>query len=197
MLFKLALCLISLILANVISADSLIYKSSLDPNVGCDSWSSWWCDIKFGIKMAESSGVNGILISGYAYHTSVGLHFPVGHNEEGPVNEITAGAGYTRTFFNPQYNSEYALYASGFMDSYYKIQLQVGYAYQQYFNLTNSGNLKWGLGYTPFIFIKPAYTNDAPVPLPGVGLVTSLKYNNVDLILTYVDLIFLSARIDF
>lgn len=177
-------------------SDSVSYNPAYDPSVGCDSW-SLWCDIKFGLKMAESSGVNGLMVNGYAYHLTVGPHWPTGYDQAGGVNEIALGAGYTRTFYNPQYDSEYSLYAMGFMDSFYKPEFHIGYTYEKYFNMTDSGNLKWGIGYTPFVFIKPALTNDAPIPLPGAGILTSIKYYNVNVMLIYANELFLNARIDF
>lgn len=172
------------------------YSPTLDPRVGCNSW-GWWCDIKFGLKNAESSGVNGVMINGYAYHLTVNTHLPTGYSSDGNVNELALGAGYTRTYYNPQYNSEYSLYAMGFMDSYYKPEIHIGYIYQHYFDLTDSGHLKWGLGYSPFVFIKPSLTNDAPLPIPAAGVLTSLKYYNVDVMLTYANVLFLNARVDF
>lgn len=160
----------------------------------CTAW-ALWCDIKYGITMAESEGLNGVMINGYAYHLGDTLHWPIGTSDG--VNEIALGAGYTRTYYNPQFNSEYSLYIMGFMDSFYKPELHVGYIYQKYFDMTDSGHLKWGIGYTPFIFVKPSLTNDAPIPLPGAGLVTSIKYRNFDLMLTYSVQLFLNARIDF
>ncbi len=180
----------------IVSIKALAYTPKLDPQTNCSSWEIS-CDITFGLKMAKDAGINGIIVNGYAYHTSASLHWPIGYVEEKNLNELTPGIGYTRSFLNPQYNSEYTLFIMGFMDSYYKPQLQAGYIYQYYFNLNNAGDLKWGIGYTPFIFIKPAITNDAPIPLPGIGIATSIKYQTVNIILTYANALLLNARLDF
>lgn len=176
---------------------SFIDNHEYDPSYGCDSY-SWWCDITFGLKNAEERGVNGILISGYAYHPVAGWHWPTGYTEgEGnKLNEFTPGLGYSRTFYNPVYNTEYILYAMAFVDSYYKPELHVGYTYQQYFDLNDKGNMKWGIGYSPFIFVKSSMIGDTPVPLPGAAIVTSLKYDKFNLMLTYFSVFFVNVRID-
>lgn len=179
----------------MIESGTLNYDQTLDSRTNCLDW-GWWCDIKFGLKNAESQGVNGIIISGYAYHPIAGWHIPVGYDKDAKLNELTPGLGYTRTFFNPQYNSEYTLYALGFVDSFYKPELHVGYMYQKYFDINDAGNLKWGVGYTPFVFVKSSMVGDAPIPLPGAALVTSVKYDKVDFMLIYFNVLFFSARID-
>ena len=173
----------------------LAYKPELDPHYNCSSW-GWWCDIKFGLKNAESRGVNGVMINGYAYLLSVGLHWPTGYNKEAKLNEFTPGVGYTRTFYNPQYNTEYILYATAFVDSYYKPEVNIGYGYQKYFDITDSGSLKWGIGYTPFIFVKPSMTDEAPIPIPALGIMSSFKYHNVALMFTYFNVVFVNVRVD-
>lgn len=178
-----------------IKSKPLGYNLNLDPRMNCVDW-GWWCDVKFGLKNAESKGVNGIIINGYAYHPIAGWHIPIGYDKDSGLNEFTPGVGYTRTFFNPQDNSEYTLYAMGFMDSFYKPELHVGYMYQKYFDINNAGNFKWGIGYTPFIFVKSSMIGDAPIPLPGAALVTSLKYDKVDFMLIYFNVLFFNARID-
>ena len=159
----------------------------------CNAW-GWMCDIGYGIKMAESQGLNGVMISGYAYHLSIPLHWPTGYSSG--VNELALGAGYSRTYYNHEYNSEYSLYILGFADSFWKPEIHVGYTYQKYFHFGES-NWKWGIGYTPFIFIKPSLTSDAPLPLPGGGISTSVQYKHFTLMLTYANQLFLNARIDF
>ena len=172
------------------------YKPSLDPTTNCDSW-EWWCDIKFGVSRAVESGVNGLMINGYAYHLSAGAHWPTGYVNQDQLNEITPGVGYTRTFYNSQYNTEYILYAMVFADSWYKPEAHIGYAYQKYFDMTDSGKLKWGIGYTPFVFIKPSMTNEAPIPIPALGIMSSLKYDKFSLMVTYFNVLFFNARVDF
>lgn len=171
------------------------YNPELDPFYDCNSW-SFWCNLKYGLKKAESNGVNGIMINGYAYHPIAGWHWPTGYATNGQLNEVMAGGGYTRTFYNPQYNTEYILYAMAFMDSFYKPEVHVGYAYQKYFDLNDSGLMKWGIGYTPFVFVKSSMIGDAPIPLPAVGLMTSFKVSKFNLMLTYFNVLFLNARVD-
>jgi hypothetical protein len=162
----------------------------------CTSY-EWWCDIRYGISMAESSGTNGIMINGYAYHLSIPAHWPTAYSDDGNVNELAPGLGYTRSYYNPKYNSEYILFAMAFADSFYKPEVHVGYIYQKYFNLTNSGNFKWGIGYSPFIFVKPTYTANAPIPIPGAGITTSIRYGKASIILTYAINLLLNMKIDF
>lgn len=183
--------------SRVIESSGVVnYNPSLDPLYNCDGW-SWWCDIKFGLKNAESHGINGLMINGYAYHPIAGAHWPTGYDSNAQLNELTIGAGYTRTFYNRQYNTEYVLYGMAFMDSFYKPEVHVGYAYQKYFDMNDSGSLKWGIGYTPFIFVKSSMIGDAPIPLPAVGLMTSFKVDKFNLMLTYFNVIFMNARVDF
>ncbi len=172
---------------------NLIYNSALDPNYRCDE-NDFWCSTKFGITKAFESGVNGFFMTGYAYHDSKGLHAPTGY--AGGLNELALGAGYGRTFYNPQYNSEYTLYAVAFADSFFKPETQVGYMYQKYFDMTDSGSLKWGIGYSPFILTKSAYTNGAPIPLPGLGVLSSVKAGNVDFMLFYFSVFLFAVRVD-
>ena len=162
-------------------------------SASCHAW-GWMCDIGYGLKMAESQGLNGVMISGYAYHLSTPLHWPTGYSSG--VNELALGAGYSRTYYNPKYNSEYSLIILGFADSFWKPEIHIGYTYQKYFNFGES-NWKWGIGYAPFIFIKPSLTADAPIPLPGAGISTSIQYKHFTLMLTYANQLYLNARIDF
>ncbi len=172
---------------------NLVYNSALDPNYNCDS-NDWWCSTKFGLTKAFESGTNGFFITGYAYHDSRGLHAPTGYATG--LNELVYGTGYARSFYNPQYNSEYTLYAVLFADSYYKPETQVGYMYQKYFDMNDSGSLKWGIGYSPFVLTKVAYTANAPMPLPGLGVLTSIKASNVDVMLFYFSVYMLAVRVD-
>jgi len=159
----------------------------------CNSW-GWVCDIGYGIKMAESQWTNGLLVSGYAYHLSTSIHWPNGYVDG--TNELALGAGYSRSYYNPEYKSEYSLFILGFADSFYKPEIHAGYTYQKYFDINDPGTWKWGIGYTPFIFVKPSLTGDAPLPLPGCGITTSLRYKNALLMVTYANQIFVNARID-
>ena len=172
---------------------NLVYSSSLDPNYNCTS-NDFWCGLKFGVTKAFESGTNGIMISGYAYHINSKLHLPTSYY--GGVNEIPYGVGHFRTFYNPQYNTEYSLYAAVFVDSFYKPETQVGYMYQQYFDLNDSGKIKWEIGYTPFVFTKSSYTYDVPILLPGLAPVTSLKAYNVDVMILFFGVFYAGVRVD-
>lgn len=163
-----------------------------DSRFRCSEW-GWWCDIKFGLANAESNGTNGLLLSGYTYH------FPL-HNPMEPAdghNELALGAGYTRSFYNPDYNSEYSLYVLGFKDTYSQPQIQAGYFYQNYLNMNTSGSMKFGFGYSAFLWVKPAFSGELPIPYPGLSWMISLKYKNVGLLLTGIDVPLLAAKIDF
>jgi len=177
------------------------YNSKLDPQVGCSSWSVF-CDIKFGLQKAVEGGTNGIMVSGYAYHL-LDIHnllrAPTVYYDApgGGVYEVAPGLGYTRTFYNPQYNSSYSLTAYFFADSFGKPEYNFGYVYQKYINLNDSGDFKWGFGYSPLVTIKPSFTQDAPIPIPMAGLVSSLKYKNFTLILGVFTMLFFTTQYDF
>ena len=153
----------------------------------CKVW-EWMCDIGYGIKMAESEGLNGVMISGYAYHLTGPTHWPTGYANG--ANELVLGAGYSRSYYNHKYNSEYSLFILGFADSFWKPELHVGYTYQKYFHFGET-NWKWGIGYSPFVFVKPSLTSDAPLPLPGAGISTSVQYKHFTLMLTYANQLYL------
>lgn len=169
---------------------------------GCGSATQWLCEIGHGLVMAESEGKNGLMISGYAYHTSITAHWPTGVAEQTSsdpqgLNEIPYGAGYARTWYNYDTNEEYTLFAIAFSDSYWKPEVHAGYTYQKYHSIFDSNNWKWGLGYTPMVLIKPSWSNDAPIILPGIGLTSTLKYKDVELMATWANVIFVNAKITF
>lgn len=109
---------------NIVGESQQIARYQFDSRHNCDGW-GWWCDIKFGLKKAESNGRNGMLLSGYAYHLPI--HDPM--NPRDGFNELAFGAGYTRSFYNPDYNSEYSLFVLMFKDSFAQPQIQAGYLY--------------------------------------------------------------------
>jgi hypothetical protein len=154
-------------------------------------------DLGFGIEHAYEEGRNGIYFNVYSYHMTIDRHWPspyvLGDNES------TLGLGYSRTYFNPKYNSEYSLGVLGFFDTEYKPELHIGYTYFKYWNVTDSDKFKVGLGYAPFIFVKPSWTEDAPVPLPGISLLSALRfYDTVNFQVWYTgSLYFFNFRIDF
>lgn len=145
------------------------------------------CDVSFGLKMAESEGVNGIILSGYAYHLppNNGWHVPNG-KDLGGSNELAYGVGYSRSFYNPNYNSEYSLFLLGFEDSYSQPQFQGGFYYQKFINITNSGSDKFGYGYMAAIWSKPGFTGGLPMPfyVPLVAPMATLKLHDVLISLT-------------
>ncbi len=168
----------------------------------CGDATEWLCDIGHGIMMAESQGKNGVMLSGYAYHTSVAAHWPTGSAEKTSadplgLNEIPYGIGYARTWYNDATNEEYTLFGIAFADSYWKPEVHVGYTYQKYHAIFDSDNWKWGLGYAPMLLIKPSWTDDAPIILPGIGLTTTLKYKGIELMATWANVIFVNAKISF
>ncbi len=165
----------------------------------CADWkTSWWCDVKYGLTMATGDeGKNGIMLSGLAYHLSVSPHVLSGFWQDGAgmLNEFAYGAGYTRSYYNPNYNSEYSIFFLVFSDSYWQPETHVGYMYQQFLNINNSGDWKWGYGYMLGVMNKVAY--GGPLILPAAGLVTSVKYKNTSLMLTYALQLLLTLKIDF
>lgn len=154
---------------------------------------NWFNNVKDGLYKSTIAGNNGILFSLYAYHATMGAHWPQGSINN--ANEFTIGVGYSRSYFISDYNSEYMIFALGFVDTAYKPQLNVGFTYQKYFDL-NSKNLKFGIGYTPFIFTKPQWTSDFPLIIPGIALSTSIKYHNFTMFVTYAREYLLYIKID-
>lgn len=174
----------------------------LQLSCACGTATQWFCEIKTGLKMAESEGKNAILLSGYAYHTSIAAHWPIGVSEQTPqdpegLNEVPYGAGYGRSWYNHATHEEYTLFAIAFADSYWKPEMHVGYMYQKFHPLLNNANLEWGFGYSPQILVKPSWTAEAPIILPFIGLTSSLRYKNVELDATWANVIFLNAMIKF
>ena len=168
----------------------------------CSAAMQWFCEIEHGIMMAESQGQNGLMLSGYAYHTSIQAHWPTGRAEQTSsdplgLNEIPYGLGYARGWYNQATHEEYTLFAVAFADSYWKPELHAGYMYQQFHPVYGTDNLEWGLGYSPQILIKPSWSNDAPIILPFIGLVSSLRYKDYELNATWANVIFLNAKIMF
>lgn len=173
------------------------------PNLfACGAATQWLCEIGHGIMMAESQGKNGLLISGYAYHTSIAAHWPTGVAEQTSadpqgLNEIPYGIGYARSWYNQDTHEEYTLFGIAFSDSYWKPEVHVGYTYQKFHPIFGDDNFEWGLGYTPMILIKPSWTNDAPIILPGAGFTSTIRYKNFELMGTWANVIFLNAKITF
>ena len=166
-----------------------------------DAW-NWFCEISHGIMMAESQGQNGIVISGYAYHTSIQSHWPTGSADQTSgdplgLNEFPYGLGYARSWYNSASHEEYTLFALGFADSYWKPEVHAGYIYQKFHQIYGSDHLEWGLGYSPQILIKPSWTNDAPLILPFIGLTTSLRYKDYEINATWANVVFVNAKIMF
>lgn len=153
-------------------------------------------DLIVGLKQAYNHGRNGIYLNSYSYHLTIPRHLPnfyvMGDNE------FTIGTGYARSYLNSSYNSEYTLGVLGFLDSEYKPEIHVGYTYLKYWNVTNH-NFKAGLGYAPFVFIKPAWTKDAPIPFLGIAVLSDLKfYDNINFQTWYTgSLLFFNIRLDF
>lgn len=160
-----------------------------------NNFTDWWCQIHHGIDNVQDSGNNGFMLSGYAYHTSVSAHWPTGGYHG--LNEIPYGAGYIRTYYDHDHHEEYGLVAIAFNDSFFKPELHLGYIYQKFHSIFNQENFQLGLGYTPMIFIKPSWSNDAPLIYPGVGLISTLKYKNFSLMATFANVIFFNLRYDF
>jgi hypothetical protein len=156
-----------------------------------------FCDLNIGIKHAYEEGRNGIYANFYTYHTTVARHLPSAYFDGN--NELTLGTGYARTYFNPKYNSEYSLGVLGFFDTEYKPEIHVGYSYFKYWDIVASEKFKVGLGYSPFIFVKPGWSKDSPIPMPGVAVLGALRfYDTVNLQVWYTgSLYFFNVRVDF
>lgn len=182
-----------------IESGSDTQESAINSRKNCNKY-GLLCDVYFGLKMAESQGVNGIILSGYAYHLPPGnkLHIPDGKDQYNS-NELAWGMGYSRSFYNPDYNSEYTLFLLGFEDSYSQPQFQGGFTYQKFINITDSGNDKFGYGYLAAIWSKPAFTGELPIPfyLPIVTPMISLKIHDVNIILNFAYVVaLLNIQID-
>ncbi len=168
----------------------------------CGPATQWLCEIGHGLTMAESQGKNAILISGYAYHTSIAAHWPTGVAEQTAadpmgLNEIPYGIGYGRAWYNTDTHEEYTLFAIAFADSYWKPEVHAGYMYQKFHPIFGDDDFEWGLGYSPMIFVKPSWTNDAPIIMPAIGFTSSIRYKNFELNGTWANVIFVNARFTF
>jgi hypothetical protein len=156
-----------------------------------------WVDMESGLYNAYKYGKNGIIINGYAYHTDVHpIHSISFYNRSDHLNEFAFGIGYSRSYLNPKYNSEYSIGIMEFTDSFFKPELHAGYTYIKYWDTAYLPNFKGGLGYDVFIFNKPAWTSDTSVITPGAGIVAALRYQNTTIQLHYLGVLFLNFRID-
>lgn len=166
------------------------------------------CDVFFGLKMAEGEGINGIILSGYAYHLKFNdvpssfFHVPSGKTENetnnGTDNEFAYGLGYSRSFYNTAYNSQYTLFLLGFQDSFYQPEFQGGFYYQKFTDISDSGMYKFGFGYSAFLWAKPALFGELPLVLPGVSPMITLKAYDLTLSLAYAgyNVLYLATQID-
>lgn len=181
--------------STAVIASAQIEESKPDYMLGkCSSIGYWACHIAHGLVMAESEGVNGILVDGYAYHAVVEPHLPLGHYKD-QYNEFTYGIGYSRAWYNPKSNDEYTLFATVFADSFTRPEMHVGYNYLMYHSIPNS-NIKFGFGYSPMLFIKPTWAGGGAAIIPAAGLSGALRYKQATLMATYAMVAFINLRFD-
>lgn len=193
--------------SGIYPVESSVVNNKYNSRANCNSY-GLLCDVSFGLKMAESEGVNGIILSGYSYHLkfdnmpSSFFHVPTGITENetnnGVYNEFTYGLGYSRSFYNPDYNSEYSLFLLGFQDSFYQPEFQGGFYYQKFLDLTDSGMYKFGFGYSAFLWVKPAEFGELPLVLPGASPMITLKAYDLTFSLSYAgyNVLYLAMQVD-
>ena len=106
-------------------------------------------------------GYTDVYASGYALH--VDFHDPMGPDYV--ENPYAWGVGIGRGRMNEAGNEDMLLFL-GFEDSHRQTQLNIGYAWQAYWQPIKAASwFKWGVGYTAVIIQRPDIANGIPFPM--------------------------------
>ena len=116
-------------------------------------------------------------ITGYAWH------LPYGYQEStrARLNETTWGGGFGRTIDDDD-GDRHSVYLMAFADSHRAPQLNIGYAWQRYWQM--SRNLNVGAGYLAFLFSREDVANH--VPMPALLPCASITYRGIEVIGLFV-----------
>jgi lipid IVA palmitoyltransferase len=129
------------------------------------------------IKEAVRAGDWEAYVTGYAWH------LPYGYRDttRARLNETTWGGGFGRTLRDED-GDRHSVYVMAFSDSHRKPQLNVGYAWQRYWNPTR--NLGIGGGYLAFLFSREDVANH--MPIPALLPCASIRYGGLEVIGLFV-----------
>ncbi len=161
---------LSLLLAGMLSLSSPVWSTPL--NVA-----GMFTDKIATIKAAVRDGDWETYATGYAWH------LPWGYKDatRARLNETTWGGGFGRTLEDED-GDRHSVYAMAFSDSHRQPQVNVGYAWQRYWQPTRK--LAVGGGYLAFLFSREDVANHLPIPalLPCM----SIRYAGVEVIGLFV-----------
>jgi lipid IVA palmitoyltransferase len=109
------------------------------------------------IKKAVQVGEWDTYVTGYAWHLPYGYEAAT----RARLNETTWGGGFGKTIRDDD-GDRHSVYMMAFSDSHYRPQLNVGYAWQRYWNPSRYFGL--GAGYLAFLFSREDVSNYMPMP---------------------------------
>ena len=126
-------------------------------------------------KRAWSDGGWTLYLTGYTWH------MPYAYKDSTyDYNEFAKGGGVGRYVYDDSGNY-HGLYAIAFSDSHYKPEYQFGYNWQTYWG---ESDLKAGLGYTVFFFMRSDI--GGYFPLPGIVPLASIRYKKAEVMGTFI-----------
>lgn len=98
-----------------------------------------------------------------AYATGYAWHLPYGYSSQvrGRLNETTWGGGVGRSFYDED-GDRHSVFLMGFADSHRDLQVNAGYGWQRFWNV--SRDLGVGGGYLAFLFSRRDVANHLPIP---------------------------------
>ena len=140
-----------------ILAITLLILSATNAQAG--ALSNYWENLKTNTRDAWNCGSYELLVPVNIWHN----RWAYDQESIDRYNEMPWGAGLGRGIWKG--NEWHGLYFMVFKDSNYREQTIGGYAYVYNWGLTESNNLKAGIGYTLSLTQRHDYTY-IPVPLP-------------------------------
>ncbi len=127
-------------------------------------------------KRAWFDGDWSLYFSGYTWHAP----YAYSSTNRSDQNDLAWGGGIGRYVYDEKGNY-HGLYVMAFSDSHYKPQYNFGYNWQTYWG---DGNLKAGLGYTVFFFMRSDIGNYWPIP--AILPLASVRYSKLEVMGTFV-----------
>ncbi|MBK6982970.1 MAG: phospholipid:lipid A palmitoyltransferase [Betaproteobacteria bacterium] len=145
----------------------------------------WWQDaqdvLSYKVERSRdalSRGRNDLYASGLIWHAPWAYGSERRQNE---LNEAAWGGGFGRSVVDANGNT-HSLFAIASRDSHFKPQYLAGYQWTTYWPL--AGQLRGGLGYSVFAFSRDDIGNWFPIP--AVVPTATLRYRELELIMTYI-----------
>jgi len=129
------------------------------------------------IKKAVQAGEWETYITGYAWHLPYGYDAAT----RARLNSTTWGGGFGRTIRDED-GDRHSVYMMAFADSHWRPQLNVGYAWQRYWN--PSRNFGIGGGYMAFLFSREDVANY--LPMPALLPCASINFGGLEILGVFV-----------